>query len=89
MVVFTYDIVIIGAGSAGIAAAVAASEQNRKVLVIEKQSYGGGKATAAEVGTICGLFHQGKHPCPTWLAAGFARKFTEKFLDADEGGKTR
>jgi hypothetical protein len=83
MVVFTYDIVIIGAGSAGIAAAVAASEQNRKVLVIEKQSYGGGKATAAEVGTICGLFHQGKHPCPTWLAAGFARKFTEKFLDAD------
>jgi len=81
MVMFTYDIVIIGAGSSGIAAAVAASEQHQKVLVIEKQSYGGGKATAAEVGTICGLFHQGKCGHPTWLVAGFARKFAEKFID--------
>lgn len=82
MVGFSYDIIIIGAGSAGLAAAVAASEQNKKVLVIEKQSFGGGKATAAEVGTICGLFHQGKSLRPIWLAAGFARKFAEKFMDA-------
>lgn len=81
MVGFSYDIIIIGAGSAGLAAAVAASEQNKKVLVVEKQSFGGGKATAAEVGTICGLFHQGKSLKPTWLAAGFARKFAEKFMD--------
>ncbi len=81
MVVFTYDIIIIGAGTAGLAAAVAASEQNKKVLVVEKQSYGGGKATAAEVGTICGLFHQGKSLNPTWLADGFARKFAEKLMD--------
>ena len=73
------DIVVVGAGSAGIAASIAAANQGKHVLVLEKQAYGGGKATAAQVGTICGLFHQG-YDHPKWLAKGYARRFAEKIL---------
>jgi fumarate reductase flavoprotein subunit len=37
-----YDIIIIGAGSAGMMCALRASERNKKVLVIEKSDYVGG-----------------------------------------------
>ncbi|MEO7308419.1 MAG: FAD-dependent oxidoreductase, partial [Ferruginibacter sp.] len=50
------DIVIVGGGSAGVAAAVAASRKGSQVILIERNAYPGGKATAAEVGTICGLY---------------------------------
>ena len=36
-----YDIVIIGAGIAGLTAAIYASRANKKVLIIEKTNYGG------------------------------------------------
>ena len=51
-----YDIVIIGGGSAGIAAAFALKNSNKSVLLVEKESILGGKATLSEVGTICGLY---------------------------------
>lgn len=50
------DIVIIGAGSAGVAAAIAASQGKSKVVLIERNGFPGGKATASSVGTVCGLY---------------------------------
>ncbi len=41
-----YDIVVCGGGIAGVAAALAASRRNKKVLLIEKQSVLGGLATS-------------------------------------------
>jgi 2-polyprenyl-6-methoxyphenol hydroxylase-like FAD-dependent oxidoreductase len=75
-----YQVVVVGAGSAGTSAAIAAAEQGCSVLLIEKNTYGGGKATAAEVGTICGLFHQRKDARTQWLAKGYAKQFAEKLV---------
>ena len=36
-----YDIIIIGAGIAGLTSAIYAARANKKVLIIEKQNYGG------------------------------------------------
>ncbi|MBR4830513.1 MAG: FAD-dependent oxidoreductase [Bacilli bacterium] len=44
-----YDIVIIGAGIAGLTAAIYASRANKKVLIIEKQNYGGRIISAPHV----------------------------------------
>jgi hypothetical protein len=74
------DIVILGGGSAGIAAAVAASRQGSKVVLIERNSFLGGKATAAEVGTVCGLYHYSRNENSKYLVNGFAKEFAETLL---------
>jgi hypothetical protein len=72
------DIVILGGGSAGIAAAVAAARKGLRVSLIERNAYLGGKATAAEVGTICGLYRFSKNETSEYIVNGFAKEFAEK-----------
>ncbi len=71
------DIVVLGGGSAGIAAAVAASRKGLKVTVLERNAFLGGKATAAEVGTVCGLYHFSKNEEAEYVVNGFTREFAE------------
>ena len=72
------DILIIGGGSAGVAAAIGASSEGFSVTLIDAYPYLGGNATASEVGTICGLYHQDTAQDSTYLVDGFAREFSEK-----------
>jgi hypothetical protein len=72
------DVVIAGAGSAGVAAAVAAAELDVRVVIIEKNLFAGGKATAAMVGTVCGLFLTHPDEKPQWSAGGLMRNFAEE-----------
>ncbi len=71
------DIVVLGGGSAGTAAAIAASQQGLKVTLIERNSFLGGKATAAEVGTVCGLYHFSRKENSEYIVKGFAKDFAE------------
>jgi 2-polyprenyl-6-methoxyphenol hydroxylase-like FAD-dependent oxidoreductase len=52
------DIVIVGGGVAGFAAAIAAAEHGKKVLLVEKSDTLGGNAVRANVGTICGAYYR-------------------------------
>lgn len=70
-------IVVSGGGAAGVAAAVAAAAAGMKVVLVEKNSYLGGAATAAEVGTICGLYKFSKNDTPVYCCTRFARAFAE------------
>jgi hypothetical protein len=72
------DVVVLGGGSAGVAAAVAAARRGLKVVVIERNAFLGGKATAAEVGTVCGLYRFSKNEESTYIVNGFAKDFAEK-----------
>ncbi|WP_067618420.1 FAD-dependent oxidoreductase [Alicyclobacillus acidiphilus] len=54
----SYDVVVVGGGSAGVAAAVGAANVGAKTLLIEKNPYFGGASTHSSVLTICGLFAQ-------------------------------
>ncbi len=72
------DILIVGGGSAGIAAAVAASHSGHKVTLVERHPYLGGKATSSEVGTICGLYKFSKSENSQYAVHGFAKTFSEK-----------
>jgi hypothetical protein len=59
-----YDIVVLGGGPAGIAAAVAAARAGRRTLLIERYGFLGGMGTAAGVTNFCGLHanvHGGMH----------------------------
>lgn len=74
------EILIVGAGVAGVAAAIGAARAGRKVLLIDNHLFAGGAATGAQVGTICGLFKNGKSEIAEFLVDGFAREFAEKLM---------
>ncbi len=50
-----FDVVVLGGGPAGIAAAVAAARAGQTVLLIERYGFLGGMGTAAGVTNFCGL----------------------------------
>src|ERR1700676_4559107 len=50
-----YEVVVLGGGPAGIAAAVAAASEGRRTLLIERYGFLGGMGTAAGVTNFCGL----------------------------------
>jgi hypothetical protein len=73
--VLKFDVLVLGAGSAGIAAAFSAAKEGLNVCLIEKNAYPGGKATAAYVGTICGLYYRSQGAEATFAMQGFPRDF--------------
>jgi len=54
-IVGEYDVVVLGGGPAGIAAAAAAGQHGRRVLLVERYGFLGGMGTAAGVTNFCGL----------------------------------
>jgi len=50
-----YEVVVLGGGPAGIAAAAAAAKHGRSTLLIERYGFLGGMGTAAGVTNFCGL----------------------------------
>ena len=50
-----YEVVVVGGGPAGIAAAIAAGRSGRSTICIERYGFCGGAGTAAGLSTFCGL----------------------------------
>lgn len=84
-----FDIVVLGGGPAGIAAATTAAEAGHRTMLIERLGYCGGAAVSGMSGTICGLYLTVADPHvaqPQQIIFGFAERFRSA-LDA-EGGLT-
>ncbi|WP_298703654.1 FAD-dependent oxidoreductase [uncultured Veillonella sp.] len=62
MRLFNYDVVVIGGGPAGIAAAISASKSCAKTILIEREGMFGGQATMSQVAAFCGFYTRGTHP---------------------------
>ena len=89
-----YDVVVLGGGPAGIAAAVAASKAGRSTLLVERYGFLGGMGTAAGVTNFCGL-HANVHGEIRRVVHGVATELLERIdrlggLNAPHGlfGKT-
>ena len=77
------DVLVIGGGAAGIAAATAAGRAGAQVVLLERYGFLGGLATTAQVGTICGLYLRdttGAEATP--VAGGFAQEFAARLQNA-------
>ena len=62
MEILNYDVVVVGGGSAGVAAAIAASRAGSKTLLVERNAYFGGEATHSWVSAYCGFYTKGETP---------------------------
>src|SRR6202049_3184882 len=63
----SYDVVVVGGGSAGVAAAVGSAQSGAKTLILESAGFLGGAATLKCVQTYCGLFTIVDQPRPSVL----------------------
>jgi ribulose 1,5-bisphosphate synthetase/thiazole synthase len=81
----TCDVLVVGGGATGLAAAVTAAEQGLRVILLERYGFCGGGAVAGLSGTICGLYQATKQPgaTPSRLVHGFAARFVQ---DLDQRG---
>lgn len=81
------DVVVVGAGAAGVAAATVCAEQGLSVIIVERYGFAGGAAVAGMSGTICGLYLASEsRDEPEQVVFGFTERF-RKALDS-RGGLT-
>jgi hypothetical protein len=68
----SYDVVVVGGGAAGLAAAVSAARAGAHTALVERYGFLGGMATAGMVSTICGLYLTSSAGPPEPLNPGLA-----------------
>jgi len=77
------DVLVIGGGAAGVAAATAAGRAGARVVLLERYGFLGGLATAAQVGTVCGLYLRDSSGAQaTLVAGGFIGEFASRLQQA-------
>ena len=76
------DVLVVGGGAAGIAAAVAAARSGSRTVLLESYGFLGGLATAGMVGTVCGIYHRSVAGDVRYVCGGFPREWTERLAEA-------
>ena len=71
----TWDVIVAGAGAAGVPAAVSAARRGAKTLLLEQRPAPGGTMTAGLGFPVCGLFENDTTRPPRLLNAGLSEEF--------------
>jgi hypothetical protein len=81
-----YDIVVVGGGMAGIAAAVGSAKSGARTLLVERSEFLGGNATNAMVHSFCGLYLPATDEDAVYAHPGFPQRFAEGLRRAGGAG---
>lgn len=76
---YGYDVVVVGGGSAGIAAALGAVKAGAKTLLIERNGSLGGQATNSNVASYCGFYTRGENAMQ--IVKGIGEEVLEKLRE--------
>ncbi|MES2995995.1 MAG: FAD-dependent oxidoreductase [Verrucomicrobiota bacterium] len=84
-----YDVVVIGAGSAGLAAGITAARAGARTLVVERSGYAGGMGTASLVHSFCGLYFLRTEPGAVLANPGICGEIEQRMIAATGIGPRR
>lgn len=85
----SWDIAVVGGGSAGICAAVAAAREGARTLLIERSGIPGGMGTLAKVHTFCGLYNPDVSKPPVIANPGLPGEIEKAMREATGSGPVR
>ena len=85
----SFDVAVIGGGSAGLAAAVSAAREGARTVLIERHGYLGGMGTASLVHTFCGLYLLRAEPGAVLANPGFPSETAGRMIAATGMGPLR
>lgn len=79
------DVLVVGGGAAGVAAAVTASRRGARVILVERYGFCGGGAVAGMSGTICGMYAatDDRNAPPRQVVHGFLDEFVAEMERRD------
>lgn len=83
------DVLVVGAGVAGAAAAVAAARGGARTILVEKERYLGGAGFAGRFQHICGLYLNAETVPAETLNPGLVREIAARLRDASPGKKIK
>jgi hypothetical protein len=72
-----WDVIVVGGGTAGVAAAISAARAGADTLLVERSDILGGNATQAFVHTFCGLFLPPAHGEYSYANPGFTERLAK------------
>ncbi|HEV7732332.1 MAG TPA: FAD-dependent oxidoreductase [Candidatus Binatia bacterium] len=78
------DLVVVGGGSAGMAAAVTGSRLGLRTVLVEEAPFLGGMSTGACVGTFCGFYYREHGGDLVRLVGGFAAEVMDRLAAAGQ-----
>ncbi|MCP3984589.1 MAG: FAD-dependent oxidoreductase [bacterium] len=81
-----YDVAVVGGGSAGVAAALAAAACGARTLLVEASDRLGGNVSLALVNTICGLYLPAQGDTPRLAHSGLPARLEERLRRAGAAG---
>jgi len=76
---YDFDVVVVGGGAGGVAAAIGAAGTGARVCLVEKHGYLGGAAVASSVLTYCGFFDRSGEQ----VIAGVGQQFLDRLQQLD------
>ncbi len=79
-------VIVVGGGSAGFAAAIAAARAGARTVLLERHGALGGMATAALVHSVCGLYRLRAEAGAVLAHPGFPSEFASRLMEEAAGG---
>ncbi|MBI1773948.1 MAG: FAD-dependent oxidoreductase [Proteobacteria bacterium] len=83
------DVLVVGGGTSGCSAAIAAARRGAKVLLVDRYGFLGGTATAAMVGCFCGVYTCGPGSTHQLLVGGIGKEAMDRLEAIGAGYKYR
>src|SRR3989442_7151911 len=77
------DLVVVGGGSAGTAAAITAARAGVRTVLVEDSPFLGGMSTGGCVGTFCGFYYREGNGDLARLVGGFAAEVMDRLAARD------